>query len=89
LVNLEHRVELVGTVLVTTHVVEVDPVGLSTFTGNNTDSSDIAAREFTGEELQRGCAEILRSLSAPSSCTFSQGMKKSTGVREPSAFMVM
>lgn len=59
LVDLKDGVELVGTVLVTTHVVEVDPVGLAGFTSDDTDSLDVAARELTREDLERGCTEIL------------------------------
>jgi len=59
LVHLKDGVELVGTVLVTTHVVEVDPVGLAGFTSDDTDSLDVAAGELTGEDLERGSTEIL------------------------------
>jgi hypothetical protein len=59
LVGLDDGVEVVGAVAVTTHVVEVDPVGLTTLTGNNTNTLVGAAREGIGENLQGAGTQIV------------------------------
>lgn len=58
LVYLNNIVQLVWSVLVSSQVIQIQPVGLSTLSSNDTNTFDISAREFAWEELERTGSEI-------------------------------
>ena len=58
LIDLNDVVELVRSVLVASEVVEVEPVGLTTLSCDNTNALDVSTGELTGKELQRRCAKV-------------------------------
>jgi len=58
LVYLNNIVQLVWSVLVSSQVIQVQPVGLSTLSSNNTNTFDISAREFAWQKLERTGSEI-------------------------------
>jgi hypothetical protein len=61
LVNLKNIVQLVWPGLITTKIVEVEPVGFAALASHNSDALYVAARKLAGQELKWRSTEICTS----------------------------